>query len=875
MLEGEEARRDAQKAEVLFPDDLLPGVGGKQTTLKEGLRKGGFQTFVVLLALNSLDELENSAVAILGPDIGRSFGVSDGTVTAISTASLMFFVLGAGPMGWLADRFRRGPIVGIASGAFAAFSALSGAAVNALMFFFMRFFAGMSKANTITVHPSLLADTYPLQTRGRMYATNAGVGRIFSAISPVLAGGIAVWIGGDDGWRWSFYLLGLPTAALAFLAFFLREPPRGQWEQKHVLGAGLKQDNKMPISVEAAFTRIWNIDTIRNMTIAFAAMGFALFPAGSIQSFFLEEEFELDALGRGLAVAPAGVGLLLLLPYVGRRFRRHFPKGPRSGGPAHRHPPAADRRAGCPSNTPCPTLPCFMILSAINSTFLGGAFAMVQPTMQSVFPYRLRGMGTAFLTFFMVMVGGVGGSIIAGFLQDELGEQIAITIITATAMPIGAYFVLRGASRPAARSLAGRWRAEGRTRRRTPPSRDRPRRHARHPGGPRGLQLRAGAGAVRSRIRGAQAGDPGPFGHQRCGQVHRAQSDHRAGNPGAGSGAPARQKPSPSPHPNSGQPWGCTCCPGGAGVWSDLSIRDNLLMGAYAYRRDASDRDRRIEKVLDMFPDLARRPNERAGNLSGGQQQMLALARVMLHEPEVLMIDELSLGLAPVVVQSLLETVEGLKDQGQTMIIVEQSLNVALAIADRAVFLEKGQVRFEGPAQELAERDDLARAVFLGTEARLMDIASGFCDRDLDHPAIGVQWNSQRLGDRAGGPGNSADLPVHAGHQLRGREYGHHLRLDDGAAGAELRMGILAGTGALAGAGGVVRRGGGADCDSPTVQLSPGDRACCHRWHRPAGSAGDLPATRHRGRRSEISGGGWLSVGRGLVHRDPGCGVPS
>jgi len=88
----------------------------------------------------------------------------------------------------------------------------------------------------------------------------------------------------------------------------------------------------------------------------------------------------------------------------------------------------------------------------------------------------------------------------------------------------------------------------------------------------------------------------------------------------------------------------------------------------------------------------------------------------MLHEPEVLIIDELSLGLAPVVVQSLLETVEELKDQGQTMIIVEQSLNVALSIADRAVFLEKGQVRFEGPAQELAERDDLARAVFLGTE---------------------------------------------------------------------------------------------------------------------------------------------------------------
>ena len=80
------------------------------------------------------------------------------------------------------------------------------------------------------------------------------------------------------------------------------------------------------------------------------------------------------------------------------------------------------------------------------------------------------------------------------------------------------------------------------------------------------------------------------------------------------------------------------------------------------------------------------------------------------------MIDELSLGLAPVVVQRLLEVVEQLKARGQTMIIVEQSLNVALAIADRAIFLEKGEVRFEGAAQELLERDDLARAVFFGTE---------------------------------------------------------------------------------------------------------------------------------------------------------------
>jgi len=95
---------------------------------------------------------------------------------------------------------------------------------------------------------------------------------------------------------------------------------------------------------------------------------------------------------------------------------------------------------------------------------------------------------------------------------------------------------------------------------------------------------------------------------------------------------------------------------------------------------------------------------------------MLALARVLLHEPELLVIDELSLGLAPAVVEQLLGAIERLKARGLTMIVVEQSLNVAAALADRAVFMEKGRIRFEGPTRELLERDDLARAVFLGAD---------------------------------------------------------------------------------------------------------------------------------------------------------------
>jgi ABC-type branched-subunit amino acid transport system ATPase component len=155
---------------------------------------------------------------------------------------------------------------------------------------------------------------------------------------------------------------------------------------------------------------------------------------------------------------------------------------------------------------------------------------------------------------------------------------------------------------------------------------------------------------------------------------------------------------------------------GGAGVFPELTVRDNLKASLLSTKMRPAELRARIERISDLFPVLRERMDQPARDLSGGQQQMLALALALMHDPKVLLIDELSLGLAPLVVQELLAVIEQLRAQGLTMVIVEQSLNVALAVADRAIFMEKGRVRFEGPARELAERDDLARAVFLGGE---------------------------------------------------------------------------------------------------------------------------------------------------------------
>jgi ABC-type branched-subunit amino acid transport system ATPase component len=157
--------------------------------------------------------------------------------------------------------------------------------------------------------------------------------------------------------------------------------------------------------------------------------------------------------------------------------------------------------------------------------------------------------------------------------------------------------------------------------------------------------------------------------------------------------------------------------PGGKAVYPSMTVGENLVAGAYLYKWDVARVRARVDEVLDLFPVLRERLDQPAGTLSGGEQQQLAIATALLLDPQVLLIDELSLGLAPVVVQDLLAVVERLRDRGMTIVIVEQSLNVALALADRAVFMEKGQVRFEGPAQDLLARDDLVRAVFLGKAA--------------------------------------------------------------------------------------------------------------------------------------------------------------
>ena len=145
-----------------------------------------------------------------------------------------------------------------------------------------------------------------------------------------------------------------------------------------------------------------------------------------------------------------------------------------------------------------------------------------------------------------------------------------------------------------------------------------------------------------------------------------------------------------------------------------LTVRDNLQLGAYSLRGHGTRARAALDEALDRFPELAARLHQPAGALSGGEQQMLALARVMMTAPELLLIDELALGLAPKSVDRLMDIVREVNAQGTTVVLVEQSVNRAMSLAERAIFLERGEVRFDGRTADLLERTALLRPVFLG-----------------------------------------------------------------------------------------------------------------------------------------------------------------
>jgi ABC-type branched-subunit amino acid transport system ATPase component len=713
VLAEEEARRRASSIErIVLPDDVLPGVGDEPMRLPEALRRRGAATLVVLALVSVASTMERSAFAVLGPDIQDALQVSDAVLAAITGAAGALFVLGAVPFGVLADRLPRMRLAAIATLVWSAFLALSGAVTSGFQLFLLRMGLGLGASNELPIHNAVLADRYPLAARGRIFAAYGVAGSFGSFAGPLTAGALAAAIGGPEAWRWVFLILAVPPALLAFVTLTIPDPPRGANEQQAVLGELLDTDEELPVSMSSAFERLNRIKTFHFVLLAIAVLGFALFSSPLLIGLFLEKQFGLDALGRGTVFSVAALGPMVVVPFVGGRADRVMRRSP---GRVLLLTGALLLAYGALITTAMfmPNAVAFTVMMALAQAATFGAFISLNPVVAAVVPYRLRSQGFALVGVYLFLFGAFAGLLLGGSLSDAFGERTAIVAMVPLTCVIGAFLLMLG-SRHVTRDISLvveeilEEKAEA-------------------------ARRRDGSAVPALEVRNLDFSYGNVqvlFGVDL--DVQRGEVVALVGTNGAGKSTVLRVisglgVPQRGVVRLGGRTvtlvdaerrigLGIVHVRGGAGVFPQMTVDENLDIFLLSARVDDAEREARRQKVFHAFPVLAEKREQLVGDLSGGQQQQVAVSLALVQEPELLIIDELSLGLAPIVVEDLLEIVAALRATGTSMLIVEQSLNIAAAIADRAVFMEKGAVRYVGPARELLERDDLARAVFLGRD---------------------------------------------------------------------------------------------------------------------------------------------------------------
>jgi ABC-type branched-subunit amino acid transport system ATPase component/predicted MFS family arabinose efflux permease len=673
----------------------------------------------VLFGLNMADELDRQAFGVLLPEIRDHFGLDNNGILTVVSLSLVAALILALPIGFYADRWRRVPIAGTGAAIWAGFSALTAAAPNLWVLGSSRVGAGLGRAVNEPVHNSLLADYYDIPARPRVYAVHRYANALGQFLGPMIGGLVAFSL----GWRAPFVLFAVVSAVFVVLTFRLREPIRGHFERR-AMGASdevVATEEQAPSWAES-FRIVWQVRSLRRMYTALPFLAIAIVGLLTLGGLFYEEAFGLDERARGFAAAGLEggaqlVGLMFGIPLTTRLMAK---------GPGHVVRFLGKVSFGIAGAwivfALAPVLPLAIVANAVVSA----AFFLLIPgifvTLSLAVPAKVRSFGYAVGTLFIVP--GLLLLPVMGWLADEYSIRTGL-VIAAPVFVIGG-LILASASTFVEHDIAQVWRS---TAARSEVA------HLRRQGRVK-LLLARGVDVHYDNVQVLFGVDL---------EVDEGEIVALMGTNGAGKSTllraisgltqasggaivfDGRDMTHTPPDEIAGR--GVAVVPGGQGVFTQLTVADNLRLAAWQHRgRDAEARAgsrARTERVLGMFPVLRERLDEPAGHLSGGQQQMLTLGMAFIGTPRLLMIDELSLGLAPAVVAQLLDMVRALRDGGTTVILVEQSVNVALTVADRAYFMEKGEIRFEGPTSELLERPDLLRSVFLRTAAREVEAEEG------------------------------------------------------------------------------------------------------------------------------------------------------
>ena len=684
------------------------------TALRGLVGDGPLYALLVLAGLNCVDELDRTGFGILLPTIRDYFKMTDTGILSLVALTALGALLLQLPIAILADRGNRVRLAVIGGIAWGVFSFLTGTASSILMLVIVRSGSGIGRAVVDPTHNSLLSDYYAVDRRPSIFSFHRSANAIGQCIGPLAAGALSA----AYGWRVPFFVFSIPTAIVVILALRLKEPVRGAQERR-AMGASedaIATEEPKP-SFSEAWRLVWRIEVLRRIWYAIPFLAVSLIGFVSLAGLFYDRVFHYGDFRRGVIAAAVEPFQLIGLIYGARIGTRLIMK---------------DRRLvfGFLRWVGLVAALCTLVFAVAPNIYVAVAaniavttvLAVLLPGLLTVLsmaiPARARSVGFSVASYWaipgLILVPAIG------WVSDHVGIRWGMVMV-APVLCIGALMVASGAdvierdiedvwTGSAARSQALFLRRQGRAKLLLV-------RDLNVSYGPVQIlfdvSMEVGEGEVIALL-----------GTNGAGKSTLLKAI--AGIVEADFGAvifDGRDITHAPPHEIAVH--GAGLMPGGAGVFPSLTVAENLRLATWnskrvdrdgVARRDIDPADA-IEQTLDTFPILRDRLGEPAANLSGGQQQMLALGMSLISRPQLLMIDELSLGLAPVVVDQLAGLVRQVAAGGTTIIIVEQSVNVALTLAETAYFMEKGEIRFSGPTADLLDRPDLLRSVFFGGAA--------------------------------------------------------------------------------------------------------------------------------------------------------------
>jgi branched-chain amino acid transport system ATP-binding protein len=707
---------------------------------------------VILFGLNAVDELDRTAFGILLPEIRDAFDLDLTTtlalVAAVSIAALALQV----PIAQLADRRPRLPLMIAGAVCWALFAGLTGFATTLVVLGIARSGSAVGKAVIDPTHNSLIADYYPMASRSRVYSAHRAANAVGAFVGPLVAGLLAFRF----GWRLPFIVFVAPTLVFAFLALRLREPVRGHWERAAMgATADVVMTEETPPSFAESWRTVQRIPTLRRLWASLPFLAVSLVGFVALAALLYEQEFDLDERARGVAAAIAEpfqlVGLVIGARIATRRYAADF------AGLIRFVSTIALAAGGCSALF---ALSPNLVVAVTLNCAISALFAVVAPGILTVLSFAIppRARATGFSVASLWIIPGLLILPLIGWIADEWTIRIGMLVMV-PAFVVGA-LVLRSVHRIIDGDVAQVWQAAA----------------ARS----EALYERRQGRSDLLLVRGLEAGYGGrPIIRGIDLELREGEIVALLGTNGAGKSTLLKSisgvveadrgavvldgRDITHAPPNEIANLGVVQLPGGAGVFGGLTVAENLDLARWS-RRHGHTRGRADQhpEALAMFPTLERFLDSPAANLSGGQQQMLALAMCLESRPRVLLIDELSLGLAPVIVAEMLPVLRRLATEGVAVIVVEQSVNLALEIADRAYFMERGEIRFSGPTRGLLERPDLLRSVFLAGAAagssRPHDVAEASAPDVLAPAAIEVVLEVSDLHVRFGGVQAVADV---------------------------------------------------------------------------------------------------------------------